>query len=351
VINQKCIRDGKIDMTLCKHTSPEQNIKPEKYAKKGDILVNSTGTGTLGRVAIYRGENMFPVDGHVTILHVKNENSSFFLGYYLHSIEPLIENLGRGSTNQMELSVRDLGRIKIFLPNYDTQKKVAGIISAYDELIENNQKRITLLEIIAQELYKEWFVRFRFPGHETTEFENGLPVGWYYGRFNEYLKYVTGKLDSNAACESGPYSFYTCSKKILKTNTFCFDGECVLLGGNNATGDFPLFYANEKLDAYQRTYIITPSNSRLNCMYVFFILKDYLRHFKTASIGATTKFLTKQILDRVKILIPGLKIMALYNKITRPMFDLMVNLNKQNEKLMLQRDLLLPRLMNGSLEV
>lgn len=165
------------------------------------------------------------------------------------------------------------------------------------------------------------------------------------------MNYNTGKLDSNASSEDGKYSFYTCAKTVYKTNTYCFDGECVLLGGNNATGDFSLFYANEKLDAYQRTYIVTPQNSLLSCVYIYFVLKDYLLQFKTSSIGATTKFITKGMLDKAKIMIPDADILLWYNELSKNMFKQITLLKERNENLAAQRDLLLPRLMSGKLVV
>lgn len=243
--------------------------------------------------------------------------------------------------------------MKYLVPDIDKnmQVRIADILATYDDLIDNNNHRIALLEQTAQELYNEWFVRFRFPSYENAIFENGLPMGWSYGKFTDQLYYVTGKLDSNAAVEDGMYSFYTCAKTVYKTDTYCFDGECVLLGGNNATGDFSLFYANEKLDAYQRTYIVTPKNTILSCAYIYFVLKKYLLQFKTASIGATTKFLTKGMLDKVKILVPNESTMNRFNNIAHSMFNEIILLHNKNENLAKQRDLLLPRLMSGKLEV
>lgn len=243
--------------------------------------------------------------------------------------------------------------MKYLVPNLDQseQKRITNILSTYDDLIENNNRRIELLEKSAQELYKEWFVRFRFPNYENTKFVNGLPEGWSKGKFKNNVKYITGKLDSNAMKDEGEFSFYTCAKTIYKTNTFCFDGECVLLGGNNATGDFSLFYANEKLDAYQRTYIITPLNNNIGCSYIYFVLKNYLMHLKHASIGATTKFLTKSILDKINIVLPDKMIANQFNKIVSSIFLEMSKLKLNNVNLKKQRDLLLPRLISGKLEV
>lgn len=275
-----------------------------------------------------------------------------YVYHYLQSnaYKGFINNYISGAA-QPGINATILSKFKITLPDMNTQNRIANILSTYDDLIEANNRRIGLLEQAAQELYKEWFVRFRFPGHEKAKFENGLPEGWRIGKFKDELNYNTGKLDSNASSEDGKYSFYTCAKTVYKTNTYCFDGECVLLGGNNATGDFSLFYANEKLNAYQRTYIVTPQNPLLSCVYIYFVLKNYLLQFKTSSIGATTKFLTKGMLDKVKIIIPDTNILLWYNELSQNMFKQITLLKARNENLAAQRDLLLPRLMSGKLEV
>lgn len=288
------------------------------------------------------------------VFRAKEKKADARFTYYLTSSDAVVLpaiNSMTGASGRQRADKKFIQRLKLDLPDFPTQERIADILSAYDDLIEANNRRIELLEQAVQELYKEWFVRFRFPGHEKVKFENGLPEGWNYRKFKDELTYRTGKLDSNAAVSDGDYNFYTCAKTIYKTNTYCFDGECVLLGGNNATGDFSLFYANEKLDVYQRTYIITPQNSLLSCAYIYFVLKDYLLQFKTASIGATTKFLTKGMLDKAKILVPDEQTIFRYNWIVKSIFEQIVLLKTKNKNLAKQRDLLLPRLMSGKLEV
>ncbi|CQR75016.1 Type I restriction modification DNA specificity domain protein [Sporomusa ovata DSM 2662] len=274
--------------------------------------------------------------------------------YYLTSSDmvvlPAINSM-TGASGRQRADKRFVKRLKLRLPELPTQKRIADILSTYDDLIENNNKRIELLEKAAQELYKEWFLRFRFPNHKQTKFVNGLPEGWALKKFQGNISFITGKLDSNAMTDNGTFDFYTCAKTIYKTDTYCFDGECVLLGGNNATGDFSLFYANSKLDAYQRTYIVTPINKMIGCPYIYFVIKDYLFHFKQSSAGAATKFLTKRILDNLSIMIASESVMVDFNLKSKLLFDEIILLQRKNKKLKKQRDLLLPRLMSGRLEV
>ena len=181
VINQKCIRNNKVSYADARLTSKEKKISEEKFIQVGDTLINSTGTGTLGRTGYVKNiPSPTTVDTHVTIVRPNiHKVEARFLGLFLNFIEPHIENLGKGATNQIELSAKDLSNTQINLPPLETQKKIASILSGYDDLIENNLKRIKILEEMAQQTYEEWFVRMRFPGHESATInpETGLPEG------------------------------------------------------------------------------------------------------------------------------------------------------------------------------
>lgn len=126
-------------------------------------------------------------------------------------------------------------------------------------------------------------------------------------KFKNLVSFKTGKLNSNAAKVNGVYPFFTCSQETFKTDTYSFDTECVLLGGNNAAGVYPLKYFSGKFDAYQRTYIIRSLNEeKLINRYLFYALRTKLEILKSISTGATTKFLTLTILNEIEINIPPL---------------------------------------------
>ncbi|QIG88447.1 restriction endonuclease subunit S [Chryseobacterium sp. POL2] len=324
---------------------------------ENDVLINITGD-SVARCTIVPKE-ILParINQHVSILRCnKNKIESRFLKYTL--ISPYYQSVllsiatGAGATrNALTKSI--LEDLKINLPPLETQKKIASILSAYDDLIENNLKRIKILEEMAQQTYEEWFVRMRFPGYESVKInkETGLPEGWERLYFKNILNFKTGKLDSNALDINGEFDFYTCAKEVYKTNSYCFEGEAVLLGGNNATGDFALFYADSKFDAYQRTYIVTSKINDLPLVYVYQVLRTYLPHFKIVSSGASTKFLTMRILDKTKIVVPNDEILKSFFNIAKPCFENILNLQNQNQRLREARDILLPRLMMGMIEV
>ena len=145
VINQKCVRDGQVKYEQSRHTNPEKKkILEEKYLKSFDILINSTGQGTLGRVGQVK-EITIPttVDSHLTIVRIKKNFNPVFLGYVLKSKQSIIEDLAEGTTGQTELSRYKVAALPLLLPELPTQTVIAEILSSLDDKIElNNKKRL-----------------------------------------------------------------------------------------------------------------------------------------------------------------------------------------------------------------
>lgn len=122
-----------------------------------------------------------------------------------------------------------------------------------------------------------------------------------YVKLKNIAKYPTGKLDSNAAVEGGQYPFFTCAQTAAAIDTFAYDGEYVLLGGNNANGNFPVFYYKGKFNAYQRTYLIQPTSDNVDTKYLYYAVQLKLNQMRSNASGTATKFLTKPILDNINI--------------------------------------------------
>jgi type I restriction enzyme S subunit len=341
------VKNANLYLTDYSQTYSEKGLTQSKLWEAGTLCI--TIAANIAETAILGIDACFP-DSIVGFIPYEGVADVRYVKYYFDIYKKQMQAMSLGAT-QDNFSVEKMLKVKFIFPDFPTQTRIAEILSAYDDAIENNNRRIALLEKAARELYREWFVRMRFPGYENAKFVNGLPEGWSRAKLKGNISYPTGKLDSNEMVADGKYSFYTCAKVVYKTDSYCYDGECVLLGGNNATGDFSLFYANEKLNAYQRTYIVTPMTPRLSCPYIFFMLEDYLQHFKVSSTGAATKFLTKGMLDNFHVILPSQEIADEYRRVAKTFFDEKINLQAQNQNLTRQRDLLLPRLMSGKLEV
>jgi type I restriction enzyme S subunit len=146
----------------------------------------------------------------------------------------------------------------------------------------------------------------------------------------EYVSFKTGKLNSNAAKFDGKYPFFTCSQEIYLTDTYSFDAECVLLGGNNANGIYPIFYFKGKFDAYQRTYVIQSlKKTKLSNRYLFYALQLQLELLRSISTGVATKFLTLTILNDIEIPLPPLLTQQKIAAILSGYDDLIENNNRR----------------------
>jgi type I restriction enzyme S subunit len=288
-------------------------------------------SGTIGQFQFMKND-FWP---HNTSLWVKDfyGNDERFAFYLLHTLDFISLN-GGGAVPSLNRNF--LSSINVNVPPLPTQRKIASILSAYDDLIENNLKRIKLLEEKARIEYKS------IQKNEKLEFKKAVEV----------LQFSTGKLNSNAAVPNGQYPFFTCGQEILRTNTFSLDEEVVLLGGNNASAIYPVFYYKGKFDAYQRTYIIKPKlEVNISFKYLFYFWESKLDYLKNISTGAATKFLTLKILNDIDIPLPSKKVIEEYELLTAPIFKLKAILVEQNTKLREARDILLPKLMNGQIEV
>ena len=206
VVNQRCIRNYVIDHSLFRlHDLNKRNITEEKYLKKYDVLINSTGVGTLGRLAqIEKILKPITVDSHVTIVRGNSRINKKFLNYALVNKKKNIEHLAQGSTGQTELSRQRLSsEIKLNLPPIEEQKSIAATLSALDNKIELNNKINKNLEEQAQAIFKHWFIDFEFPdengkpyqssGGEVIESELGLiPKGWEVKTLDKIAEFLNG---------------------------------------------------------------------------------------------------------------------------------------------------------------
>lgn len=311
----------------------------------GDILINSTGTGTLGRVA-YVNENLrfSYVDSHVTILRCENYNSKF-LFYWLRLLEKYIESLGKGSTNQIELNCEAISEIEIPEIDINKQNSIVGIISTYDDLIENNQKQIKLLEEAAQRLYKEWFVDLRFPGYDKVKVVDGMPEGWR----KELVGNIIGKAPHTKQIKTADYlregsipvidqsryfiAGYTNDKDAIVN----LEKPVIVFGDHTRILKYIQFPFAKGADGVQ-LIMGNKENMPQSLLYCSLINTDlsdyhYSRHFK---------YLKAEL-----ILVPTQDIADEFDSLVSLVFSRIQKLRNIADKLAKIRDQLLPKLMSG----
>lgn len=321
--------------------------------KRGDVFLTRTSetTDELGMscVALKDYENA-TFNGFTKRLRplteeIVPEYAAYFFrsSYFRAQCQSLASLITRASLNDGMIR-----RFKIRFPKEKKcQEKIGKILLTYDSLIENNTKRIRILEKMAENLYKEWFVRFRFPGQEKVERENGLPKGWKYVNFGKLSPIVTGKKDANFASPNGKYKFFTCSKADLMADSYSFDCFAIILAGN---GDLNVKLYKGQFEAYQRTYVLTPYD--ISHIYIsYYTIQSELDRLLVGAAGAVIKFLTKGMIEKIKIVVPDQSLLRKFNIMLDANFKIRQNLIAQNTLLARQRDLLLPRLMSGKLEV
>ena len=316
--------------------------------KPGDMLLASVGT--IGIPFIVKSTSPFYFkDGNLTwFRNFAVTLSSRYLYYWIKSNNghQTLNNLTIGSS-QKALTIENLKNAKIPLPDLPTQRRIASILSAYDDLIENNRRQIKLLEEAAQRLYREWFVELRFPGHESVKVVDGVTEGWKKVCLKDICETKTGKKDANFGCDDGAYPFFTCAQAPIKAPSYSFDCSAVILAGN---GDFNVKLYRGKFEAYQRTYVLSPANTE----YLFLLYNAVSRNMNVLTKGAsgsTIKFLTKGMIDSIELLIPSSQLLTTYNQNSEALQKSIEALHRKVALAVEARDRLLPKLINHEMEV
>ena len=342
----------------------------EKYhIKKGDVLISLTGShinqpnSMVGRSCRNFSDTEFLLNQRAGKV-IPNENADKNYLYYLLNTESFkysICNRAYGAANQANVSPSDIENIKWNFPPLPTQQKIASILSAYDNLIQNYKKQIEALQTAASELYKEWFVRFRFPGYQTTKFENGIPEGWKVEKLFDVAKIIYGyPFNSDEFCDDSTLNPVVRIRDILDNHTDTYTSEpCdekywinpneMLIGMD---GIFHMtLWTGERALQNQRTVRVSSKTKNLSNYYLYFSLYPQIKALEQMIVGTTVAHLGDKHLKKITILVPEDKILKMSYERFEPMMNRIYSLQQQITNLTQQRDLLLPRLMSGKLEV
>lgn len=276
---------------------------------------------------------------------------------------------GQGAANQASITLDTIFRFKFKVHNFAEQKRIADILSTYDNLIENNNKRIRLLEQMAENLYKEWFVRFRFPGYEDTEFEDGMPRDWVREKIGLHYNTCSGGTPSRTHEE-----YYTegtipwVKTGEIKDGIIIHTDECITEAGIKGSSAklLPqgavvmamygvnigmLAYLDSEMTCNQACCVFNDKNKINSRHYLFHYLYSIRDYLLLIGFGAAQQNLSQDLIKKVKIVIPPAELIKEFDKQKEPLYQTIRALMMQNDKLIKQRDALLPRLMSGKLEV
>lgn len=327
-------------------------LAAEKYKEslvpKGSTCVVTIGS--IGKKMTYAHTNLF-VNQAINAIIPKNSYDKEYVYYTIrYSVLPQLKKLDSGTTTGREnVSKSSFSGIRIpVIKDKSVQHRIASILSTYDTLIENNTKRIRLLEKMAENLYKEWFVRFRFPGYEKAEMENGLPKGWKVEKLGSLANISTGKCNREDAEEEGTFQLFDRSQEIKRSSKWIKDCEAIIVPGEG-TSFVPRYYVG-KFNLHQRCYCIEPLIPKIG-KFLFYTIMFYRKYFLSVATGATVPPLRHNNFTYMKITLPAKEFYTQFDEVVSDLFAEKDNLQHQNTLLARQRDLLLPRLMSGKLEV
>lgn len=337
--------------------------------QENDLLV--TTRGTIGIPYLYRNTDRFYfADGNLTWMkNFKKTMLPQYLYYWFltHEGRKKVEAIAKG-TAQKAVPIAGIKGLKISLPSIAKQRQIIGVLSAYDNFIENNQKQIKLLEEAAQRLYKEWFVDLRFPGHENTKITDGIPEGWTRCALGDLIDFNPKvSLSKERKKQSVPMS-------ALSTSSMTLDMAEVYTTESNAgskfqNGDTLLARITPCLEngktafvagieaqegAVGSTEFIVMRSRRLNPYMVYLLART--DDFRNSAINSMTGSDGRQRAQVDKLqalphLEPPREIIDTFEKNIAPLFLQIRRKNEMNWHLREARDLLLPKLMSGKIEV
>lgn len=340
--------NGRLDFSDIRYISEDDLPKWTKRVipQKNDIVFSYEAT--LNLYAIIPEGFRGCLGRRMALLRVDETKADYkFLYYYFYSDTwraTVNENIVLGATVD-RIPLIKFPDFPVELPPLETQHRIADILSAYDDLIENNQKQIKLLEEAAQRLYKEWFVDLRFPGHENTKIVDGVPEGWSRGLLKELISVNYGK-DHKKAPDDGNIPVYGSGGLMRKCNKSLFSGEAVLIPRKGSLNH--IMYVDETFWTVDTMFYATMKQPH-TAVFVYFFVKAFDMY--SMNIGAAVPSMTTKILDAMDVVIPDKETLEKFDKLTKTHFNKIKTLQGQNNRLKIARDLLLPKLMSREVEV
>lgn len=335
-----------------------------RYNHDGKAIVISRSGASAG-FASFWNEPIFITDGF--LVEPRGNNHYEFLYFLFKYFGKSLHDLQNGSAIP-HVTPKTIYNLRAPIPPENVQREIADILSTYDNLIEVNNRRIKILEQMAENLYKEWFVRFRFPGHDTAEFENGIPKGWKSIRADAVI-------DFNPTLNIGKQTEFTIiPMEALSTTSMVLDSSCfvrqgTITGKRSQNGDtllakitpclengktgFVMGMPDDEVLGGSTEFVVMRSKA-LTPHYVYFIARSqYFRQTAILSMNGADgrQRVDEDKLKATKIIQPEKTILERFEKIVTPIFDSIHKMTQENTNLVRQRDLLLPRLISGKLEV
>ncbi len=342
------VRHGRVDVDETRFVEESVFNKWTRRSrpKRGDIILSREAP--LGEVGLLRSDAKVFL-GQRTMLYRADpaKLDQQFLYYQMIGpyVQAQIHGQGSGST-VAHLRVPDAETLVIPIAPIKTQRKIGAILSAYDELIENNQRRIALLEKMAEEIYREWFVRLRFPGHEKVKKVKGVPEGWRDQKFGQFCQLQRGYDLTDADVQSGPYPVIASTSIKTYHNQYKVEPPVITTGRSGSLGE--VLFVNTR--AWPHNTALYVKNFFGNSAFlVYYTLKNM--RLENFNAGAGVPTLNRNHLNGIPIIVPSKELQDRFDEVVSKFLTQAGLLRNTNQKLVETRDLLLPRIISGKLSV
>lgn len=341
----------------------------QKYSLvAGDIVIARTGA-TVGYAKMIRKNVDAVFASYLVRFRIDRRKADWrYVGKLVESTLYKAYVLSQvGGAAQPNANAQILGGFKFKLPSQKVQDKIACILCNYDDLIENNRKRIALLEDAAREIYKEWFVRLRFPGYENAEIINGMPEGWEKRTAIDLMQVMSGGTPKTTIPDywDGEIPFYTpkdstvesyvieTEKTITTTglancNSRLYPKDTIFITARGTVGNLNMSYRPMAMNQSCYALVGKPGYPQ---KYLFCMLKDAVQHFKQHASGAVFDAIVVDTFKLIPVVVPCDHLVQEFERIAQPIYAQVGTLLEQNIRLSEARDILLPRLMSGEIEV
>jgi len=359
------------DITGSFHVTPATYLSSEGARLLNKIMIPAksvcyTCIASIGKICVTKEDSF--TNQQINSIIVDEEKNDFRYVYYLLKFYTNhIKAIATGAATPIVNKER-FSNVEVSVHKLDKQKRIADILSAYDDLIENNQKQIRLQEEAAMLLYKEWFVNLRFPGYENTKIVDGVPEGWELTTVKEMGQVITGKTPSTAIAENYGKDIPFVKIPDMHGVIYPLKTEVKLSERGANTQKNKLLPPKSIMVSCIATvglvciaHEVCQTNQQINSIilndedhlyYMFFKMKGIKSLLEgVGSNGATMTNVNKTKFENIELLKPENEILKKFNNLVEPFFSNILALSKQNEKLKEARDKLLSKLMSGEIEV
>jgi type I restriction enzyme S subunit len=365
------IKAANFHLTEHKQTYSEEGLAQSKLWKAGTLCI--TIAANIADSAILAIDGCFP-DSVVGFIADPGKADVRFIKYSVETLKVRMQNISRGAT-QDNLSLDKLLTFDFNVPPLPMQRRIAGILSAYDELIENSQRRIQILEAMARALYREWFVEFRFPGPEkfprVVSTLGEIPQGWDVKPLSEVCirmesggtprrqvaeYWAEGDIDWFKTGELWDGFLFESEEKITQrgqreSNARLFESGTILMAiyGSPTVGRLGMLTRPSSCN--QAALGIVANTQRISQTFLYFVLLSRRDHFNGLAQGAAQQNISKEKVANTVVLVPPRTLVEVFDRLVEPMVSQIQTLQRQVHNLHRTRDLLLPRLLSGQVAI